>query len=527
MPTLIASFEVDQRQRLILQADKLREMLGASRLIEETVEIAEAELSAFPDVRLVTPVSGVLRFVSDDQTHLAEFLWLLRERIVEEMHLPSTITMLPGVDGSFKASVDNLEERVRKKKDAKTGAGARPSSPLFAQCMIQPQLSANIWRPRLFRSPDDARRGLISDESKLREEESDSTYSQQFQKFAALQNFRGKHKKHVWEGLPKEFSHLAPGEQDSYLAFIKADGDGMGRLLMNLEWDKLSTGMEGSKACLAFTRELERCLEEATTNAVNKVTRDWEYGAHNRFPVAPLVRAGEDYWIVCRREKGFSVAVELDRAYRELVGRSEPITSARKTVPGPVDEPLSLSFGILFVKQGYPFEAQLHMAESLIKNAKRFRRGLTAKQGCLDYYWMESSAREDVIGHREETQTIVDDGGRFRLYTTPWTMAETEAFLEAAEILSGTELASRKLRQLETILRLGTEFAELAYEQWRLKLDGEERGKLDEAVAKIPARFGLQGKVFAAVAEGSRVSWSPLLDLLRLVEIQRRRIGEG
>ena len=78
MPTLIASFEVDQRQRLILQADKLREMLGASRLIEETVEIAEAELSAFPDVRLVTPVSGVLRFVSDDQTHLAEFLWLLR-----------------------------------------------------------------------------------------------------------------------------------------------------------------------------------------------------------------------------------------------------------------------------------------------------------------------------------------------------------------------------------------------------------------------------------------------------------------
>ena len=40
-PQYLASVEIDQRQRIIFQAEKLREMLGASRQIARLVEIGE------------------------------------------------------------------------------------------------------------------------------------------------------------------------------------------------------------------------------------------------------------------------------------------------------------------------------------------------------------------------------------------------------------------------------------------------------------------------------------------------------
>ena len=47
----IASVEVDQRQNFIQQADTLREMVGASRMIEYSVQIAEEELKKSDGVR--------------------------------------------------------------------------------------------------------------------------------------------------------------------------------------------------------------------------------------------------------------------------------------------------------------------------------------------------------------------------------------------------------------------------------------------------------------------------------------------
>ncbi len=516
MAQFIASFEVDQRQRLILQADKLREMLGASRLIERTVEIAEEILAGFArHVALVTPVSGVLRFTADDLKQLAAFLWKLRMEIVEGLHLPSTTTILQAKEGEpFKSQIDRLEERVRLNKDSRTGSAGRPSSPLFAQCLIQPQLSATHWRPEEFRKGE-VRRSLLSEESKQREKESDDTYSRQFNAFAKLKDFRKNHGCSWWEALPKEFSQLADSVDDSYFAFIKADGDGMGRLLMNLDWDGLRPGQSGAQSCLAFSRELERCLEEATRQAVDKVTADWTFQPKgSRFPVAPLVRAGEDYWIVCRREKALALAMELGDAYARLMEQSEIIKAGRERVLK--DETLSLSFGILFAKQGFPFEAQLRMAEALIKNAKQFRRDSGAKQGCVDYYWLESSAREDVIPYRATTQTIADGGERYQLYSAPWTLEESRQFVEAAQEIADSAVASRKLNQLETILRLGTGFSDLAYDQWLKMLTQEDLDKVTAALKKLPPRFKLDGRPFCKVGD----RWvTPLLDLLKMVDI--------
>jgi hypothetical protein len=522
----LASLEVDQRQRLILQADKLQEMLGASRLIEQTVEVARRILAAREDIKLVTPVSGVLRFQAADLQELGQFLWELRLEIVEKLHLPSTFTIQAAKD-LFKPSVDGLEERVRGNKDAKTGEVSRPASPLFAQCQIQPHLSANIWTPKDWRNTDKRRRSLVSHESEQREDQAGETFSEQFQNFAALQEFRKKHASSVWNVLPKEFADLATGSEDSYVAFVKADGDGMGRLLMQLDWDKLRPGA-GADACREFSEAVERCLNDSTKTAVDEVTNGREYSKHNRFPVAPLVRAGEDYWIVCRRNLAFPLAIALGNAYAELASTGI-IEEARSGVADLKDERLTLSFGILFAKQGFPFEAQLHMAEALVKSAKRFRSQHQPepgkKTGCLDYYWLESSAREDVIEYRDSTLRIRDGAGEFLLYTTPWTLPEAQSFWNAAEKLKSAKFPSRKLKQLETILRLGADFSDLAFEQWRRMLRQGEWESLVAALKLLPARFPMTtataaNQPFLPMVGDKNNHWTPLLDLLKVVEIQ-------
>ncbi len=524
MGQYLASLEVDQRQRLILQADKLQEMLGASRLIEQTVEAARGLLDAHNGIKLVTPVSGVLRFQAADLQELGKFLWELRGKIVEKLHLPSTFTIAEA-DGFFKPSIDLLETRVRRNKDAKTGEVSRPASPLFTQCQIQPHLSANIWTPEDWRDTDTRRRSLVNRESAQRETEAGKTFSEQFQDFVKLQEFRKKHATTVWDALPKEFADLATGAEDSYIAFVKADGDGMGRLLMQLDWDKLRPG-NGADACLKFSEAIEDCLKRSTKSAVDDVTSDWEYPKYGRFPVAPLVRAGEDYWIVCRRDLAFRLAIALGNAYAELAGKGI-IEEARSSVEGLKDERLTLSFGILFAKQGFPFEAQLHMAEELVKSAKRFRSQhqpeAGKKSGCLDYYWLESSAREDVIGWRGSTLAILDDAAQFRLYTTPWTLPETENFVDAAQKLKIAKFPSRKLKQLETILRLGSEFSHLAFEQWRWMLRPAEWNAFMAALKQLPARFGIaaameQSEPFVRMVEGKEIYWTPLLDLMKVAE---------
>ena len=528
MGQYLASLDVDQRQRLILQADKLQEMLGASRLIEQTVEAARRLLATRKDIKLVTPVSGVLRFQATDLRELGEFLWGLRLEIVEKLHLPSTFTItLQEAGGLFKSSIDRLEERVRGNKDAKTGERSGPASPLFAQCQIQPHLSANVWAPGDWRDTDKRRRSLVSHESEQRETEAAGTFSEQFKNFAALRKFREKQATSVWNALPVEFADLATGSEDSYIAFVKADGDGMGRLLMQLDWDKLRPG-RGADACRDFSEAVERCLNDSTKTAVDEVTNGWEYSKHNRFPVAPLVRAGEDYWIVCRRDLAFPLAIALGNAYAELANKGI-IEEARSCVEELKDESLTLSFGILFAKQGFPFEAQLHMAEALVKSAKRFRSQHQLepekKTGCLDYYWLESSAREDVIEYRDSTLRIRDGAAEFQLYTTPWTLPETRSFWGAAEKLKAAKFPARKLKQLETILRLGADFSGLAFEQWRRMLRQGEWESLVGALKVLPARFPMAAATaadqpFLPMAVDKDHHWTPLLDLLKVVEIQ-------
>src|ERR1035441_10552217 len=120
MVTYLALVEVDQRQRFILRADKLREMLGASRLIEKT-----SEQKVGPPVRIIWPVSGVLWLTSSDLPALSAEL----HRIRRELHahgLSATFVVDEYSEDTFTSVLHSLERRMRSRKETKSGEDGTP-----------------------------------------------------------------------------------------------------------------------------------------------------------------------------------------------------------------------------------------------------------------------------------------------------------------------------------------------------------------------------------------------------------------
>ena len=89
--TYLAGIEIDRIQEIIFQSDKLKEMIGASRLIDETINSVERIINNYQqEVELVWRVSGVFKLRSRDLPKLGSCLWEIRTHFSRELGLAST-----------------------------------------------------------------------------------------------------------------------------------------------------------------------------------------------------------------------------------------------------------------------------------------------------------------------------------------------------------------------------------------------------------------------------------------------------
>jgi hypothetical protein len=231
------------------------------------------------------------------------------------------------------------------------------------------------------------------------------------------------------------------------------------------------------------------------------------------FPILPLLQAGDDLWILCRRDLAFPLALRLGEEFARLAA-SDPIISLAVEIAG--QKPLSMSLGLLFAKKGFPFDAQLDLAEELERSAKNYRRELGQAKGCVDFHWLESSGRESIADARNHGYGYKDTTESFWLTTRPWTLEEASALVTAA--IEVKSLPRRKRHQLDEVLRRGAKLSDLAYLRWRQGLTGVEQKSLDVAVALLPNRLRPSDSgpwTKTGVAEYH----TALLDLTQLAEI--------
>lgn len=477
----LGAIEVDQIQKMIFETDKLKEMIGASRLVEDTITHVKNELDKDEynkAVELFWPVSGVFKMISGDKDKLAECLWNIKNDFYSKMGLSSIACMVSFDDSGddFGEAWQNLEKNMRVQKDSKQGENGLPSLPYFAQCRLIPGRFANYWYPSYKNDEQKKRRALLSREA----------------------NFR----KPLEKGLPcieeiiDEFNMRHPNDlddltirnaSDSYVAFIKADGDGLGKILSGLNWETISwehAPSESHKKAFEFSKQLQTVFLKSLKEAIKMVVQPESKAV---MPIAPILMGGEDMWLLCRRDKAFPLIKNIGEIFSQKAANHPIIQNALNTLKNP--DALTLSFGVLFAQKGYPFYNQADLVKELLRLSKAYRKTLAVKQGCVDFHWLEASSRDSIEFYRKNGYRYKDkdNSKTFVLYSRPWTIEELGDVLEAVTELK--IISSRKMHQLRQILRSGDVLSVAMMHHWWTQLEEVEQQAWNTCVSKLPDRI--------------------------------------
>jgi hypothetical protein len=482
MPRWYAAVEVSRRQEFIARTDKLREMIGGSELIARTVEIAK-DLCRGTKVEVIWPVSGVVRLASDDFGELASVLAKMRNKLVYESFLPVHIAVHEAAPGepTWKA-FRRLEGLVKERKNGPGGDDGRPSDAYFARCGVQSDLYANKWNVREM----DVRRQLLSEASSVRRIE-----SQDYVKRLPSQWSPDASK----VGVPESLNELATGEDNAFIALVKADVDGLGSEIADRKFS-------GDDDARKFCEALNGCLSRSVTAAIVS-TAGKERPAS--VPVIPIVGAGEDIWLACTRAFAFPFSVLLAAEFEEATEQCAIIQKR-----------LTLSVAIVFSKCTYPMDARLRLAATVLRQAKARRQEEVSRggraEGYLDYLWLQSTTRPDF----EKERPVIKDFNYalYRPMTRPWPIARAKTFWEqAVQFARKGVVPSRKMHQLGEITDRGGS-GEVAYAAWLKGLTPKQEHEWLEAVSQFAPDLGRN--LWRA---GAGAVETPLLEFAELADI--------
>ncbi len=566
------SIEIDKRQQYLFETDKLQEMLGASRLMDETVSVAEAVFTEAAGLYCFQPVSGEIRAwaAREKRDALLAAAWSLRDWLSErgiehsvsyvevsrahfEQYASAPVATNRGARPDLARVHKALSKESSRIKAQKPGLDARPFCALFAPCRLHGHDAANYWFTAAQADPREERRNQVGFRALWKWRAWNQTKREFYRDFL---------QEPVWERVrewcrdvkPRAVTFRDLAEQlegsvggDQYISFICADADGMSRVLPKLDWNDpgwAANGMTPWRANRDFSKELNECFLTAFKDAVVAVTVPDRSAAERLntqenpvidLPLLPQLLGGDDFWVVARRDVALPLCEAFGKKFVEALEGKPTVKSALKLAFGDQPPPLTISFGIAFAKYGHPAFALAAAAEELLSEAKAFKKGWHHRsdglipEGCLDWYWIESSLTESVTEARSAGYRYRDhDGSLIELTSLPWTLAQSGQMRAAAREFR--RLARRKREQLDGILRRGEQLSTLGWDAWWVSLEAREREVLRDLnqkhlqVAGFELPTGPCGQMRPWIEKGGK--FTPLLDLLRLIDVLEVDGGE-
>ena len=207
-----------------------------------------------------------------------------------------------------------------------------------------------------------------------------------------------------WE-IPADFDDLGriKGEE-SYIAIVHADGNGMGKRVETIA-ERHNTPAQNRAYILAI-RNFSHSLERAATQALQKVVDliadaysadpDLAERHERKFPLRPIVFGGDDVTFVCHGSYGLALAVKYLEAFEE----------ATKREPAFDGKPAAACAGIAIVKTHYPFARAYRLSEELCRSAKQMLKQEGIDGSALDWHIAMSGIAGSLEEIRQREYTV-------------------------------------------------------------------------------------------------------------------------
>ncbi|SEP60486.1 Cas10/Cmr2 second palm domain-containing protein [Neolewinella agarilytica] len=450
-------------QSFIFETNKLREIAGASELIES---LSDKGFSGFfKDVGVEYQEDQLLRNAA------GEILYLFPDRSSCEKVVRDferyVATQMPGLTVS-QAVVEikdypNLHAAANKVNRLLQVQRNRPSPPTELGLMIS-ERARRTGRPGGITKDE----GLMDRRQQCKREA--SGYDRLYKKLTG--------KKLKVKQFAFEMEHITNKFQRSWLAVVHADGNNLGKLIQKMlpeiEDEKLQAGYRAfSETLEAATQAAAQAAYRVLLDRLDPKERGQIEAGKTRLPIRPVVIGGDDLTVILRAEHAVAFTEAYLKAFEEETRTGFENFAGNYDVSEYFKDGLTACAGIAIVKPKYPFHYAAHLAEELCSWTKKIAKKIDSEHtpSSLHFHKVQASFVEDYKDIIEQ-ELMTADGkhlttGPYFTSLIPDGYTTTKKLLKYEQVLREKETPTGPLRDYLGELRVDPEAAAQKLERIR------------------------------------------------------------
>ena len=353
-------FAAKEIQGYVFRSDKLKDMVGASELVNDLCEsfLDECLRTSGAACRVLSRAAGSARVRFDDAADARQFagVWPL---LVDEFApglvvVNAVVDVRAGVGGESQA-LAALDDRLAIERQ--TPWPALPEIPPIVDRAPRTGGAAVA---------SDGDGELVDRETLRKRSAAAATNNHLVQKLTGADAFR----RAEW---PLDMDEISGPERD-YVCVLHADGNDLGATVRDLKNSAAAAGLDVASVFAAFSEAVEATTRAAAKDAYEAVLATDKAAGRNCYAARAIVLGGDDLTIVLRADLALRFATTYLTAFEaESASRLRAVGAQWNALKVPPR--LTASAGLAFVKKSFPFVKAYELAESLCAHAKRALRG--------------------------------------------------------------------------------------------------------------------------------------------------------
>lgn len=388
-------------QGFIFETNKLREIIGASELVEKIctdlfqVNMFQEYLNTdFLEQNLLIGAAGNIKYLFDEKTDCEKMVKYFPKIVMETAPGINILQAVVKIDKKPLSHEDmtTLNERISSQKNkaiVQHGLGLMISE--------RARRTGKAAILNTSKTPDDKIQDLGTQRKEVAHKENRLLIKMLHKNENKARQLAIKINDS--QAFPKEISEI-PREDNQWIAIIHADGNNLGKLIQNLTTDikgKKIEGVEYIKIQREFSTKIEKSTKAAAQTAIHKICDLNEISAENKLPFRPIVLGGDDLTLIIRGD------LALD--FTNIFLREFEIETAKRFKEFKFkgfNKGLTACAGIAYTKPKFPFHYGVDLAEALCKYSKDIAKGINKNRtpSCLMFHKVHSSFigdYEDIV----------------------------------------------------------------------------------------------------------------------------------
>lgn len=362
-------------QSFIFQTGRLKEIIGASELVEQICSsLFKKQVGTSYNLdNCIISAAGIIKYVFDDKTQCQNLVKFFPKVVMEAA--PGIVFNQAVVEmAKEQPSHEELKELEQRLKTQRNKA----APPLETGLRV------------ITRSPRTGLPAIIVDVGERLDKSTNLKKTAKYDGVGSLtnkligdpKNFR----------FPEDIKEIAG--KDNNIAIIHADGNNLGKAIRDLNENNTTLdSMDSIERNRIFSTAINDATLAAAKMAVQQTFKDLiEHSARKSdgkavvLPMRPVLLGGDDFTIICRAEYALKLTTDFLAEFEK-----ESATSFKKhklNLP-----PLTACAGIAYIKTNYPFHYGAKLAEDLCAYSKQEAKKHSANQvpACLTFHRVQSS----------------------------------------------------------------------------------------------------------------------------------------